>query len=345
MKRVLFILVLTWLINLSPIWGQVIDTICYKTEPKTYKVKGSPYSTFHWMVQGGTFVTPNGVDSIKVRWDTIPGTYTLNVVETNIHGCVGDPVISKVIIVSPEKLLLSRPGPICQNTQVELIASGFQKYIWTTGDTTSSINISPKSTTRIGVKGIGYCSIDSSFHTITVMPSPKANFEIIPGIVTIDKNILFKSSSEGANNHIWNLNGNFKSNQNQFQHMFYDIREENIKLLVTNNQGCKDSIEKTISVKEKITIYLPSAFTPNGDGINDEYCPAYSNIKKYEIHIFDRWGKKLWESHNIDECWNGIYQGELLPIGVYTYIVYYLAGDESFNNSPNLLKGTITVLL
>lgn len=72
-------------------------------------------------------------------------------------------------------------------------------------------------------------------------------------------------------------------------------------------------------------IYLPNAFSPNGDNINDFFQPIFncSQITLYSLQIFDRWGNLLFESLNKDKGWNGKYNGETLNPGVYPYLIQY----------------------
>ena len=74
--------------------------------------------------------------------------------------------------------------------------------------------------------------------------------------------------------------------------------------------------------------YIPNAFTPNGDGLNDFFrikgIPR-ENITLFNLQIFDRWGQQVFTAHDIDMPWNGLMQGtgEPCPGGVYSWVIYY----------------------
>ncbi len=73
------------------------------------------------------------------------------------------------------------------------------------------------------------------------------------------------------------------------------------------------------------TLYLPNAFSPNGDGINDQFniisrCP----LSEFELLIYDRWGKNIFRSTTISQGWDGRFNGELLPVGAYAYVIRYM---------------------
>ena len=66
-------------------------------------------------------------------------------------------------------------------------------------------------------------------------------------------------------------------------------------------------------------IYLPTAFTPNGDGLNDDFGAVGEGIEKYHLRIFNRWGQVIFETENVSNKWDGSYKGKLAPLGEYSY--------------------------
>ncbi|MBQ1606286.1 MAG: gliding motility-associated C-terminal domain-containing protein, partial [Bacteroidales bacterium] len=83
---------------------------------------------------------------------------------------------------------------------------------------------------------------------------------------------------------------------------------------------------------------IPNVFTPNADGINDEW--EIGNIDmfpKAHIYVFNRWGQLVYESDNYTENWDGKSRGKMLPFGVYMYIIDLHNGSEPY-------EGTITIL-
>ncbi len=80
--------------------------------------------------------------------------------------------------------------------------------------------------------------------------------------------------------------------------------------------------------------WLPNAFSPNGDGLNDEFKPVerYDYLQSYHISIYNRWGQMIFETNDINEGWDGNYKGQPAPNGTYIYkIVYktYSTGEET----------------
>lgn len=83
---------------------------------------------------------------------------------------------------------------------------------------------------------------------------------------------------------------------------------------------------------------VPNAFTPNSDGINDQFCLQGWEmcISNFHVMIFSRWGEKLFESSNPNFCWNGSYQGRLLDSGVYMYVITAKYGKKSLEKKGNI---------
>jgi gliding motility-associated-like protein len=77
-------------------------------------------------------------------------------------------------------------------------------------------------------------------------------------------------------------------------------------------------------------MYVPNAFSPNGDGVNDLFQP-YSNctLENFEMKIFDRWGTLLFQTQNADTGWNGMYRGQEAESTAYLYYIQYKMAPQS----------------
>ena len=87
-------------------------------------------------------------------------------------------------------------------------------------------------------------------------------------------------------------------------------------------------------------IYVPNAFTPNGDGINNVVHVHSQSIANLKFYIYDRWGEVLFTSTSIQNGWNGTYKSKIKPVGVYIYYLQVKMNDGTIVNK----KGTITLL-
>lgn len=108
--------------------------------------------------------------------------------------------------------------------------------------------------------------------------------------------------------------------------------------------GCQYTASVTIkcSVIEcgESQLFIPNAFTPNDDGMNDQLCFRGENVSSFHIAIFSRWGEKVYESYNPSDCWDGRFNGNTCLPGVY----YYYCHIRCANNQENDLKGDITLI-
>ena len=137
-------------------------------------------------------------------------------------------------------------------------------------------------------------------------------------------------------------NGQF-SNLESPSHNFNQIGNYFVQLTVTDNFGCSDSYTTEVVAVEDYFIFTPSAFTPNGDGKNDLYIPRFHNVieESFEFYIFDKWGKLVYETTNLNSGWDGIRQdnGKIADNSTYSYIAKF------FTYKNQLQKNTGTFLL
>jgi gliding motility-associated-like protein len=106
----------------------------------------------------------------------------------------------------------------------------------------------------------------------------------------------------------------------------------------TSMDGC--SVNKNLSISVFLPLYIPNAFTPNGDGINDVFrIPPGSSFELKEFSIYDRWGGKIFTTRDIAEGWDGTFNGKSEPAGIYVYTI-----DGYILGKPSYFKGTVTLI-
>ena len=109
------------------------------------------------------------------------------------------------------------------------------------------------------------------------------------------------------------------------------------RLTVTDSFGC--SATDTIRVEVAHGFYIPTAFTPNGDGINDSWkLTGIGDYPQLEVMIYNRWGEVVFYSSGYVQPFEGRYLGEPLPVGIYTYVIHLKPGAKSLRGKLTLLR-------
>lgn len=112
----------------------------------------------------------------------------------------------------------------------------------------------------------------------------------------------------------------------------YKVNEQNEDQVISiSNEDC---------IWVNSWLYVPNAFSPNGDGLNDYFVTPGWYIKDYHISIYNRWGEKLFESNSLYESWDGTYEGKIVENEAYVYIIE----SKGIDNIKRAYKGTVTVI-
>lgn len=347
MKLIKLSILILLIFNLSSVRGQIIDSLCAPAIG-VYGVSGNQGSQFFWQVKGGTIISGDPtLDSIVVDWDDAEGLYELSVIETTSDGCSGDTISAFVMVFVPSLVSITGPDSICFGDEATLIADITGKassWQWNTGDTSKILNVQPPVTTTYSMVVENFCGNDTAEHTIKVNPLPDPDFDFLPHIPEIYENVQFTYTGTPAVTYNWYSmdQGYFSMQQNPFI-SYNDPQTDKVILEVTNEYGCTDTVQKSIPVIANPILYVPNAFTPDGDGLNDEFLAVGRHISNYHFLIYDKWGNLLFESFNIYDGWDGTFKGDLCMTDVYAYVIYY-NGIGDHEKLDRVKKGTVTLI-
>jgi gliding motility-associated-like protein len=192
----------------------------------------------------------------------------------------------------------------------------------------------------------GTCS-DTASKVIVLDNEVKASFKMDNIICPEDGLVVTNTSTGFIDLWRWNYDVVGSSNlKDPLPFLFPTINREayyTVKLLVTNlTLGCSDSTRKTLTVLDFCLIDVPTAFTPNNDGLNDYFQPHNAlKADNYEFRIYNRWGQLIFQSNNWRDKWDGKINGVLQPTAVYVWMLRYINRDT---RQPVFKKGTVTLI-
>ena len=181
---------------------------------------------------------------------------------------------------------------------------------------------------------LGSCSTQSTLiYPVVVNEKPKADFVFSPEEITVSTNavnLVNLTSNKEYNSYKWDIQNIGSSSEINPVINYEHPGKYQVTLYAYSLIGCSDEISKTIEVKNDFGVYFPNSFSPNGDGINDEFLPVFSpyglNTFSYKMEIFDRWGHSLYVGNDVTKGWNGTIGNkgeEPVKEGVYAYVVRY----------------------
>ena len=185
---------------------------------------------------------------------------------------------------------------------------------------------------------------------INVYDHPHANFTATPQPADIlQPQINFTDltiDQYGISSWFW-LFGDINESSSALQNPMFTYKDTGTycpTLVVTNIHNCTDSIEKCIVIEPHFTLYVPDAFTPNNDHLNDVFKAEGIYICSFEMWIFDRWGMQMYHGTDINQGWNGVVQGGSKEAQEDTYVYLIKAQDCKGEHEMHQFVGKVTLI-
>lgn len=266
-------------------------------------------------------------DSVVVA--RTPGVFAVTVSK---DGCQKSDTIEISLKNLPEVAL----GPdtiLCDNDTYRLdVTSPGASYRWQDGSTNGSFLINATGKYWVDVTALG-CLLSDTIYSQSIF----AEADLGPDTVLCpDEALILDISHPDALAYLWQ-DGNTSPQREIQEAGLYYVE------LTDYCQTLRDSV--TVEYKDcDCTLFMPNAFTPNKDGVNDYFFPVFQcEMIGYQLQIFNRWGKIVFETDNPDLHWDGYSRGTASPPGVYAWRVSY-QGLRNRKPVNKLLSGTVTIL-
>lgn len=310
-------------------------------------------------VGSGTIITwqydfgdgTNSIANDPIHPYTGSGNFNVELIVESSNNCFD--TITKSVYVNPVPVALFQHEYICQGELVMfedisfLSAGNIIAWDWdfNSGEGTSTIqnptyifDIAGTYPVSLSVESDSGC-VGTVTNNVDVLSGPDADFSYSPDPALALENVFFTDLTNGAIvEWYWNFGDGIGGNAQNEIHQYSNGGVYNIILEVTDTAGCVDTTSKSIQVV--LFPVLPTAFTPNGDGENDVFIIRGGPFESVDFRIYNNWGQLVFSTDNPDEGWNGEYNGQEAPLGVYTWtFTVNVAGGRVF-----IKEGDVTLI-
>ncbi|MFI5221771.1 MAG: T9SS type B sorting domain-containing protein [Bacteroidia bacterium] len=268
----------------------------------------------------------NDLSTSQMREVHAPGFFHVTV--TNIQGCVRADSILLDTFISPQ-VFIGNDTTFCDGLTYKINAgSQFKSYLWQDASTNNFDLAKTAGNYYVIIKDYNNCSASDTLQ-ISLIPKPIISINSL--IKVCEPDLMLKPSGNFVS-YLWQ-DGSTSSS-------FHINDYGNYSITVTDSNNCANT--KSFEVKSSCSgnIFVPNAFTPNGDGKNETFFPVVRNVKSLHFEIYNRWGELLFETSQMNKGWDGTFQNSFVQPDVFVYRITY----TGLNDEVNVLKGNVTLL-
>ncbi|PBQ34185.1 hypothetical protein CNR22_21230 [Sphingobacteriaceae bacterium] len=298
-------------------------------------VKGA--QTYTWLPADLVYVS--GTNTTVTAFPPVSTNYT--VIGANSIGSVScfHQISYSVVVMPSVQPVISDKVTICLGQKTTLFSSGGNTYSWSPAEglnftDASRVVASPRSTTIYTVD-ISHNTFCGKSTTVMVVVNPVP--EVYAGRDTsynINDQIFIHATGTGTLT--W-MKGEGITCLDCPITQIHPTRSGCYNVLAINDEGCTVEDDICIELTEEFTIYVPNSFSPNNDGINEEFLIFGENISEISMEIYDRWGIRLFYSEEFHKGWDGKFKDVACPVGTYTYIIKYKgANRKNYTRTGNV---------
>lgn len=312
-----------------------------------------PYGNieYNWNFDNGNASTESNPSQVY----SADGDYIVQLASTSDKGCRD--TVYRMITIDPISEVVIAVDSVCLNeasefTEIGILPKGTKvEWLWTFGDGNTSKEQNPQHVYEIPntynvslqITTDKECVSDSIFRDIAhVEGLPTADFTSLR-IQSGDINTFMQFTELATDDEAWDWNfDNGEYGSKPIENVeFQDTGVYCISLTVSDWFGCKDEDVKCMTIYPEHQFFDVNGFSPNGDGLNDEFTFAGSKyFKEYNLQVFNKWGALLFESTDVEDKWDGMYNG--VPVQPGSYIYTFTVRD--LEDKSHTYKGVINVV-
>lgn len=249
---------------------------------------------------------------------------------TDAYGCViGDTVEILPLLPSPEPGIFPRAVACMGQTDTLRASSGFASYIWQDGSVLPYHPVTQPGIYRLQVTDMHGCLGEDSVEITVLQPGPA---KFLPSDTVICQEQAYElNSTAHFRTYSWS-NGAYTASIRVNAPGTYSLE-------VSDENGCRGRDTIYIAIKPcPNKFYMPSAFSPNGDGRNELIRPLIQGVLElYEFRIFNRWGTLVFSTRDPAQAWDGRLQGILQPLGSFVWTCRYQFKNESIRQERGVM--------
>ena len=312
----------------------------------------------------GQSVQLNASGAININWLPITGLS-----DPNIANPVANPLTTTqyivsgyddpaciikdtvVVTVAPLPVFGINPGiqNICDGNNFTITATGSDTYSWFTA-TQNSLSSTSQLIYSNTINETYFVAVNNIACNIFDTLSAAVNILARPNVTLIKSNDIDCSTPQaqltatGGITYSWTPSTNINNSSIPDPIVYPDV-DTWFKVVVRDNNGCFNSdsiLVKSDLSRGQASFFVPSAFTPNNDGLNDCFgVPYWSATEEFELSVYNRWGELVFRTSNKSKCWDGKFKGLPQPGGVF---VYQISGKSRCSNNKVYKKGTVALI-
>ncbi|MEQ9187479.1 MAG: PKD domain-containing protein [Cryomorphaceae bacterium] len=294
----------------------------------------------------------------------LPGTYSVTLVSYSNKGCVDSVTKEVVIPATPVASFDILPDEGCSPLRLNFanlssLSTGSLSYQWFLDDSLFSLFSDPgivivndtlvptfHTVKLIATSDLGCKHTSTKEEGITLLPAPVAAFDMAEASYNMYNPLVqFHNQSRYGIRWKWTFGDGGESEDFAPSHLYTASGKYPVQQVVWNEYGCSDTARSPVSKRDGMyvgeqwhlpidpitTVFIPQAFTPNGDGINDTwFVKGFNESKLFEIEIYNRWGELMFESASMNFKWDGLMpnSNKYAPNSSYVYQIRYMTSDD-----------------